>query len=61
MLECILLVGTIASSTEVAKMIIKTDIPKRLGEVLVQKDVGEDIILQLLYTFTQYFNINILG
>lgn len=54
MLECILLVGTIAASSEVAKMIGKTEIPKRLGKVLVQKDVGEDIILQLLYTFTQY-------
>jgi hypothetical protein len=50
-----LLLGTIASSSEVAKMISKTEIPKRLGDVLLQKDVGEDIVLQLLYTFTQYF------
>ena len=50
-----MLVGTIATTSEVAKMIVKTEIPKKLGSVLLQKDLGEDIVLQLLYTFAQYF------
>ena len=48
-----MLIGTIGGHREVSKMIAHTDIPKRLGDVLLQKDMGEDITLQILYSLTQ--------
>ena len=53
MLECIMLVATVTNSEEASKLVASTEIPKRLGEVLLQKDMGEDITLQILYSVNQ--------
>jgi len=50
-----MLVATVTNSEEAAKVIASTDIPRRLGDVLLQKDMGEDITLQILYSLNQYF------
>ena len=49
-----MLVATVTNSEESAKIVVsQTDIPKRLGDVLLQKDMGEDITLQILYSINQ--------
>lgn len=53
LLECIMLVATISNSEESASFIAKSDIPRRLGIVFLQKDMGEDITLQILYSLNQ--------
>jgi len=50
-----MLVATVTNSEAAAKVIASTDIPRRLGDVLLQKDMGEDITLQILYSLNQYF------
>ncbi len=49
-----MLVATITNSEDAAKIVASTEIPKRLGDVFLQKDMGEDITLQILYSFNQY-------
>jgi hypothetical protein len=48
-----MLTATITNSEESAKILASTNIPNKLGSVLLQKDMGEDITLQILYTMTQ--------
>jgi hypothetical protein len=48
-----MLLGTVTTSEEAAQVVGKTDVAKRLGEVIQQKDMGEDIMLQILYTLNQ--------
>ena len=48
-----MLVATITSSEEAANIVANSEIPKRLGSVLLQKDMGEDITLQILYSLNQ--------
>jgi hypothetical protein len=53
LLECIMMVATVTNSEESAKIVANSEIPRRLGEVLLQKDMGEDITLQILYSVNQ--------
>jgi hypothetical protein len=53
LLECVMLLATVTNGDEAAQLVAKSDLPRRLCDVLLQKDIGEDILLQVLYTLNQ--------
>ena len=48
-----MMVATVTNNEESSKIVANSEIPRRLGEVLLQKDMGEDITLQILYSVNQ--------
>ena len=50
-LECVMLVGTIATDPDAAPLIAASQLAKVLHELLAEKQEDDEIVLQLIFTF----------